>query len=61
MNNFFNYHKTYLPHGKNIPYQPECTIDNPSPAHYNPNCTVRSKDIKYSFNHHLKRFKEISQ
>ncbi len=58
MNRFFNYHKSYMPQAKHLPYQPECTIDNPSPAHYKPNSTLHSKNIKHSFKHPLKRFKE---
>jgi len=61
MNHFFNYHKLYMPHSRHRPYQAECTIDNPSPAHYTPNAALRGKDIQHSFKYPLKRFREAER
>lgn len=61
MNHFFNYHKTYMPQAKHLPYQPECTSGNPSPSEYRPNESTRSKNIKYSFDGAFQRFKDAAR
>jgi hypothetical protein len=61
MSSFFNYHKAYMPQAQHRPYQPECTIDNPAPSDYNPNSSLRGRNIKYSFKSTLKRFRETAR